>query len=501
MNIYKGILCLFICCLITFKVCSHNVYSHAQKVNKQNNFYDMDDDYIYRLSDSGIQIIKINNYNDMEIKSTIVEEDICNGNIYLCGDKLFISGIKNEKDKTFLNILIYDVYDRENPVKINEFSIDGNYYLFKEKDGIIHLLVQEEENKISVVSVDLNRDRIYPKMQEFNGSKINFMYLSFDDLYIVCNEDMIDKKFTTLHKFHVDKDILTYVDKISFDGNILNEKFMNEHMDNLRILVSCDNDRNKIYFFDEDLKLINSIDGIFENENINNVYFDGDMCYASGFLKNGYFYIYDLKNNEFKEVGKLKLSSSINNIYKLSDNKFLAIGSENRGDTYKNLQSDKVYEIIKNIGIKVMLIDVCDKVNPKIFDEYLIKGKQVYSPSFMDESKLLYLRDKNILVLPLDINNYNNDVDINSAMEVSHNFYSNFILNYEKLFNGVYVFDVNDEAGIDLKFVIDNNKEFKVVDYIDIDYIKLHKNNIFIFTNDCLKVFNLEGVSLGEFKF
>src|SRR5699024_9108899 len=137
--------------------------------------------------------------------------------------------------------------------------------------------------------------------------------------------------------------------------------------------------------------------------------------------------------------------------------------------------------IIKNIGIKVMLIDVCDKVNPKIFDEYLIKGKQVYSPSFMDESKLLYLRDKNILVLPLDINNYNNDVDINSAMEVSHNFYSNFILNYEKLFNGVYVFDVNDEAGIDLKFVIDNNKEFKVVDYIDIDYIKLHKNNIFIF--------------------
>ena len=126
-------------------------------------------------------------------------------------------------------------------------------------------------------------------MQEFNGSKINFMYLSFDDLYIVCNEDMIDKKFTTLHKFHVDKDILTYVDKISFDGNILNEKFMNEYMDNLRILVSCDNDRNKIYFFDEDLKLINSIDGIFENENINNVYFDGYMCYASGFLKMGIF--------------------------------------------------------------------------------------------------------------------------------------------------------------------------------------------------------------------
>ena len=68
MNIYKGILCLFICCLITFKVCFHNVYSHAQKVNKQNNFYDMDDDYIYRLSDSGIQIIKINNYNEWKLK-------------------------------------------------------------------------------------------------------------------------------------------------------------------------------------------------------------------------------------------------------------------------------------------------------------------------------------------------------------------------------------------------------------------------------------------------
>ena len=215
-------------------------------------------------------------------------------------------------------------------------------------------------------------------------------------------------------------------------------------------------------------------------------------------MKNSHLYIYDLNINEPREIGKIKNSSSIDHILKLNEEKILLIGNENRIDTYKNLNTHMVYELLKNVGIKITVLDIKDKASPIIFDEYLIRGKQVYSPLLLNGNSFLYLEDKNVLAIPLDITNYNSDMDVNSAMEVGFNIYGNIISNYEKIFNGVYVFDIDDESGIDLKFIVNNQKEFEKFQYKDTEHMNIIDDKIFIFTKDCVKVFDFGGVSLGE---
>ena len=483
--------------ILIFNNLYKKVYIYGSEINKETNFYSADNGYIYRVVDNNINIVKINNYDDMSFESNIIEENLLIRNIYAHKNKLFVGGIKNKDKKSNLNIIIYDTEDKKNISKISEFYLDGEYNSFKVKDGIVFIL-SEDKNKIGIVSIDLNKNKINPTTQEFNGNNVNFMYMSEDDIYIVCDEDTKENKFTTIYKFDINEDILTYVDKINIEGSILNEKFMNEYKDELRI-VSIDGNKNHIYIFNEDLKLINNKECKFDN--VNNVYFDENVCYVSGYLKGGYIVSYNLNPSSLEEMCRLDLTSSLNYLYKINNDIILVIGNENRSDTYKNLQTDKVYEIIKNVGIKMMLIDSKNKDNLKIYDDYLIKGKQVYSPSFMDENRLLYLKDRNILVFPLDISNYNNDVDIYSAMEVSNNMYDSFILNYEEVFNGIYIFNVNAENGIDLKVRIDNKKEYEMFDCKDIESINIYDNKLFIFSYNSLKIFTFQGEFLGEYIF
>lgn len=499
MRFYKFLVYIFIISILILSTFNYESYSYSKSI-LQNNFYTMDKDYIYKLSSNGVEIIKINKFKNMK-RENLIKEELLNGKIHIFKDKLFISGIKNENNNSYLNVIVYDVYDKKNPIKLSEVTIDGNDYLLKENDGVLYVLSKGTNEKINIISVDLNKEKISLRTHEFSGDEVDFMYLSPENLYILCRDDTSNKNSTILYKLYRDRDILTYVDKISFDGFVLNESFINEEGNFLRILSLEEDNKNKMYIFNNELKIENSMDINSEENNINNVYFDGDICYISSFMKNSNLYIYDLNLNEPKEIGKIKISSSIDHISKLNDEKFILIGNENRIDTYKNLSTNMVYELLKNVGIKIMILDVKDKSSATIFDEYLIRGKQIYSPLLSNGNNFLYLEDKNILAFPLEIANYNNDMDVNSAMEVGFNIYGNIISNYDKIFNGVYVFDIDDESGIDLKFIVNNQKEFEKFQYKDTEYINILHDKMFIFTKDCIKVFDFGGVLLGEYKF
>lgn len=461
----------------------------CEKINNKTRVYDLDDKYIYGFRDSKIQIIEINDYKNMNVKSIICEKDISNVNINVFNNKLFLSGVREESGKYFLDVSIYNVHNKRKPFKVSEFSVEGSDYLFNENNGFINLL-SENKGKTNIISINLNNEKNFYSINEFDCKGVKFMYALQDNLYIVCDESVPEKKLNIIYKFNISNGSLNYINKVNVDGDIVGKKFIDEYMGNLRIITSCDNEKNKVYVLNKDLEIINFIeDDKFKN--INNIYFDKNICYISSFLVDGYLLAYDLSGDNFREIGMMKLPSLVNLIYKVDDGKMVVIGNESRGNTYKNLQSDNVYEIVKNVGIKVMLIDI-KKMD--ILDCYLIKGKQIYSPCFIDESKLVYLSDKNILIFPIDISNYNNYLDINSIMEVNNSFY-----NYDNFFNGIYGFNLN--SGIDIKFIVDNYKEFKIVDYLDIEFMDILEENLFVFTKDCLKIFDFNGESLGRFDF
>lgn len=494
MRTHRLFLFIAIFCLIIFNIWSYDGYCFEK--NNKTRVYDLDDNYIYGFRDSKIQIIEINDFKNMNVKSTIFEREISEVNINVFNDKLFLSGIREESGRKFLDVLIYDVSDRGNPFKINEFSAEGNYYLFNKNNGIVNLLLKNNDGS-SIISIDLNSREGAYSINKFDFIDFRFMYVSQNNLYVVCNEVTNDKKCNLIYKFNINNENLTYVNKVSIEGNIINKNFIDEYMGNLRFVVFGDNKENGVYILDENLEVINSIkDEKFKN--LNNVYFNKGICYISSFLSEGYILAYDLEDN-FREVDMIRLPSLINLICRVDDDKMIILGNESMGNTYKNLQSDKVYEVIKNIGIKVMVVDVKDNKKMDIVDCYLIKGKQIYSPCFFDESKLLYLKGRNILIFPIDISNYSEDLDINSIMEVNNSFYKNSIFNCDNFFNGIYGFYMDDK--IDLKFIIDNYKEFKIIDYLDIEFMDILNENLFVFTKDCLKVFNFDGETLGIFDF
>lgn len=461
------------------------------------NSYEINGDYIYGFRDNEVKILKINE-GKLEFLSSVFEGEMFETKIKAVEDKIFLSGIKKENGKSLVNVFIYDVYDKKNPVKINEFSVEGNNYLFSEKDDVIYLLLKEGENS-KIISIDLKSSEVSLKVQELHGTNPSFLYISEDDFYVICNENDIDSRKCSIYKFHVDGDILTYVDKSYIEGNVLNNKYIYEFEDNLRVISSLSNNKNNIYIFDEELKVINLIEN--EIEGINNIYFNKDLCYISNYLDGYHLTLYDFRDNKFNEVSKLDLLSPINQIIGIKEGEIILISNENRNDTYKNFQSDRVYEIIKNIGIRVNLIKIDDKNDLNIIDDYLIRGKQIYSPSFIDEGKLLYLQDKNILIFLLDSMGLNNDLEINSIMEVNNNFYKNILDNRGDSFNGIYGFNVKNGREIGLQFIINYYKEFKIFDYIDVEHMEVYKDYLFVFTKDNLKVFNFEGKSIFSFEF
>lgn len=479
---------IFIICVIPFKI----VCAYEKSSIKEERIYTINDDYVYSLSKDGVEIIDITDYEDMNFVCKLKGYNMENNNLHIYNDRLFISGIESYEDKSYIKMIVYDVYDKKNLIKLKEFKFEGYEYLFIKNDGMIYLVIQESDSKGRIISIDLTKKDIDLNADYFEGGEISFIYSSDNNLYVICNEDMIGRYFTTIHKFDISEGI-KYVNKISFDGVIYNDKFIHEYDGNLRVLAKCENFKNKIYILDKDFRDAKCVDVILENENINNVYFDKEMCYISGFLKEGYFSIYNLKHSNPKEMGRIKLTSSSDYIYKLNEDKFIVVGNEYRTDTYKNMQSDKVFEVVKNTGIKINLIDVLDKNNPKIFDEYFIKGKEVCLSEFLDEEKMLFSRDKNILAFTLDISGYSMDMDINTAMEVNSDF------NCEGLSRRVYIFDLHDKDKIFLKFMVKCGDE--LFGNKNVRGIKIYNEDIFIFLDNCFKVFNLEGKLLGEYTF
>lgn len=490
MRTLKVFQCLILIIISLISIIPLNVSRAYTKEKNYEDKYLIEDGYLYRFHDDSISIFDIRDYESIEELSYIYYP-LSKVSFYLSGRRLFMSGICEENDESYLDISIYDIYDRSSPHKLSNFRLNAYDYVIKECNGVIYLCSQVDDVKISIISLDFNKEEPSLNKEEFEGGENNFMYLFDDSMYVICNEDMIDSHFTTIYKFHIEGDAFKYVNKISFDGSIINESFISEYNDNLRILVCCEDYKNKIYIFDKDLSSINSIDIILDNTNITNIYFDSDICYISSFMKDGYLHIYDLNYNNPKEVSKIKLSSSCDILYKICDDRILYIGNEYRVDTYKNSYSDKKYSILKNIGVKVNYIDISDINNPSLVDDYFIKGKDIYSKAFINSRYFIYSKDMNIIAFPLDRGNNTFDIDINSALEVYN---GEGLSDYS--FEGIYVFNLDNKDGIYLKFILD--LEDKLLTCNNIEVIG---ESIFVFSENSMCILSIDGKIVSEYEF
>ncbi|MEK6816359.1 MAG: beta-propeller domain-containing protein, partial [Nanoarchaeota archaeon] len=181
---------------------------------------------------------------------------------------------------------------------------------------------------------------------------------------------------------------------------------------------------NSIYTLDADLKVIDSLTGLAEGEQIFSTRFIGDRLYMVTFRQVDPFFVIDLSNPaDIKELGKLKIPGFSRYLHTYDDNTIIGIGRD-------------ATEEGRTKGLKISLFDVTDVANPKEVAKYVSEEDYAQSTAEYEHKAFLFSKEKSLLVIPV---------------------YSYDYKDKGKSYNGALVFDINREA-IKVKGLIDHSK-------------------------------------------
>lgn len=181
---------------------------------------------------------------------------------------------------------------------------------------------------------------------------------------------------------------------------------------------------NNIYTLDADLKVIDSLTGLAEGEQIFSTRFIGDRLYMVTFRQVDPFFVIDLSNHaDIKELGKLKVPGFSRYMHPYDDNTIIGIGRD-------------ATEEGRTKGLKISLFDVTDVANPKEIAKYVSEEDYAQSTAEYEHKAFLFSKEKSLLVIPV----YNYDYQDKG-----------------KSYNGALVFDISKEA-VKLKGLVDHSK-------------------------------------------
>ncbi len=181
---------------------------------------------------------------------------------------------------------------------------------------------------------------------------------------------------------------------------------------------------NHLYILNDDLEIVGSVEDLAPGERIYSARFVGDKAYMVTFRQVDPLYVIDVSDPEEPEVlGYLKVTGFSNYLQPYDENHLIGIGHE---ATLEGRQQ----------GLKISLFDVSDFENPVEVDKYVFEGGWSSSEAEYEHKAVLFDKEKNLLVIPVSVNNYD----------------------YRDYWQGAYVFDIDTE-GIGLRGKISHNEK------------------------------------------
>ena len=397
---------------------------HADFGATNTQYFNVDEDdiikndgkYIYILSDWTVKIVeaktmKLVSKTDIYYNSTTGAEGM-----YLYGETLVIIGTDWDKEpKT--RIILYDISDRKNPVKTNDFSQDGNYFSSRLVDGrvillsqytvypeeieiyagkakyediapsvainsteetissqMISILPQDDINSSTYVvmsTVDLENPEFEPKTSAIlgNGREVN---CTANNLYIIAdryesresNGEFVSfspsSVKTVIHRFTFKNGIIAADGTGEVEGRILNQFSLDERDGYIRIATTL-NDYNQITVLDKNLKQVAKLDGIAPGETIQSVRYIGKYGYVVTFLQTDPLFVIDFTDmKKPKIVGELKIPGFSSYLHPFNGY-LVGIGTD--GD-----------ETGTTDALKISLFDISDPTKPQEIDRFIIKN-------------------------------------------------------------------------------------------------------------------------------
>lgn len=423
-----------------------------------------DGKYIYSVAQHEIAITDIQNASDMKKVASIslIRDDKIiyePKELYLIDNKLVIiaevtklyeedNAVSKtnsiEKKSFFINnvvkILVYDVENKENVLKIRDVETDGHYvssrmiesdiYIITNElvamlgdtytrpqyidsynnyetkklsyDAIYYFPERESNNYLNIISFNV-KDNQEAQIYSFLGSGTT-VYASQNNLYIASVKYNFKNNFvanivnnyditTEIYKFSIKGQELKYVNMIEVNGTLINQFAMDEDNGYFRIAVNKnanknDDSENNIYIYDTQMNLVGKLEGLAKGEKIYSVRFMQNRLYLVTFKNIDPLFVIDLKEPQNPTIlGELKIPGVSQYLHQYDETHLIGIGI--------NTVEEK--GVAKQDGMKISLFDVTDVNNP-IEQSTLKIGDRWTNSDIQYNHKALYFDKQNSII-------------------------------------------------------------------------------------------------------
>ena len=255
---------------------------------------------------------------------------------------------------------------------------------------------------------------------------------------------------TVIHKIHLDGAKMTQAGSGEVTGYVLNQFSMDEHNGYFRIATTknqmwsrFDNidaedaaSYSNVYVLDEDMKQVGAVEELARGEKIYSARFMQGRVYLVTFQQVDPLFAIDLSDPRKPRVlGELKVPGFSTYLHPYDETTLIGFGQQTKTGPSGG---------VVTTGLKVSLFDVSDVKNLREIDTFEMGGQGSTSYALDDHRAFLFSREKNLLVLPVELQG--NVSGTSSASDIV----------YVPEFRGAMVFSVDKDKGIDLKGRIDH---------------------------------------------
>lgn len=379
-----------------------------------------DGDWLYALMTSKngekkeLHILKPENESLREVSK--IKDFQWSDEFYISDNRLVLL---EEKDGNTA-IHVYDITDRENPVKQKTLTQSGHYETSRLRDNVLYTFSHfypglENRKKIEdyVPATEgslIPLDCIYlPEEVEESSYLVmtalslenteNFCdkkavvsvggryYVGQDNIYIFRNDyrNMEDME-TKIWRYGYGNGQILEKGSVNLEGYVDDSFSVDEYNGYLRVLTTKQSENgNALYVLDENLETVGSITRLAKGERIYSARFLKDIAYFVTFRNIDPLFCVDLSNPEKPKVlGELKVTGVSEYLHFYGENKLLGIGREINPETGENL------------GIKLSMFDISNPLELRE-EKKLVLSDCFYSSAFDDYRTVLVQPEKNLI--------------------------------------------------------------------------------------------------------
>jgi len=446
-----------------------------------------DGEYIYLISGNRTIIVKVyppeqaQVFSEIEVQGTVV-------GIFVNADRLImfeeetpyypyydVRSDSAEKiyvpytsPKTYIKV--YDISDRASPQLQREVTTNGQYISARMIGDYVYVVINEpvyeEDDEVNLPVINEKEipatDIYYSDVADYyymyttiiainiqnDGQEITYetillgassnLYVSTNNIYLtfpVWGRYLGDSQKTSIHRIHIQGSVMNYTASGEVPGMVLNQFSMDEYDGYFRVATTTwdETSQNNLYVLNMALNVTGSLTDLAPGETIYSARFMGERCYLVTFKQVDPLFVIDLEDPYDPQVlGYLKVTGYSDYLHPYDENHIIGIGKE----------TTDAGEFAWYQGVKISLFDVTDVSNPREISKVEIGDRGTDSPVLWDHKAFLFDRSRNLLVMPILV------------AEVDQSEYPEGVPSWaygEPVWQGVYVFDISLDGGLQLK--------------------------------------------------